>query len=630
VGARVQDTVPDLWPAIEPLYRRALAGETVQDAELSGVGAQTSIPVRHWLVSYYPVRVEGEVIGVGVIVNDITDRRLAERALSVRNDLYNMLSRTSRAASWARSSQELYRDVCRIAVETGQFRFAWIGVPDGDRLAVVTWAGNHGGYLDDLVVSLNRDDPRSQGPSARTAMTGHAYITNDFLASPMTAPWHASARRAGIASSATFPLKERGQVVAVLTLYATVPGFFTEDLVATLDEITPAVSSALDAFVQQQDRMRDEADLRLRDRAIQAVSQGIVIVDPTLPDRPIVFASPGFEQLTGYEAAEVLGRNCRFLQGPETDPAAVAAIRRVVAEGRGCTTELLNYRKDGTPFWNELTISPVRAPDGGLTHLVGVQTDVTERHRLEEHFRQAQKMEAVGQLAGGVAHDFNNLLTVINGSAALLLTMPGIDDEMRELLGEIAEAGTRAGTLTRQLLAFSRRQVLAPTIVNLNDVVIDTEKMLRRLISENVALSTRLDASLGHTRADPSQLAQILLNLAVNSRDAMPSGGAITIATGNVELLTGQHPDLGEIDPGSYVTLTVTDTGIGMDEATRRRMFEPFFTTKGIGEGTGLGLATVHGIVKQSRGHISVSSAVGRGTSITIYLPTIASPVTSG
>jgi two-component system cell cycle sensor histidine kinase/response regulator CckA len=366
-----------------------------------------------------------------------------------------------------------------------------------------------------------------------------------------------------------------------------------------------------------------EAELRLRDRALLAVSEGILITDPRQPDNPIVFASPGFERLTGYAASEVVGLNCRFLQGKDTNPDTVAEIRSAIRAARPCSVELLNYRKDGSPFWIALSISPVRDNEGEVTHFVGVQTDVTDRKRIEEQLRQAQKMEAVGQLAGGVAHDFNNLLTVINGYGEMLLNQLSNNDSLREAVSEMTKAGERAAALTRQLLAFSRKQVLAPSVLDLNSVVIDLEKMLRRIIGEDIRLTTKLQSPLDPVKVDRGQMEQVILNLVVNARDAMPKGGQLLLQTRNVYLSEEYTRDHPYTRPGHYVVFAVSDTGHGMTPEVKAHIFEPFFTTKGPGVGTGLGLATVYGIVKQSGGSIEVISGPGAGTTFEIYLPRV-------
>jgi PAS domain S-box-containing protein len=372
------------------------------------------------------------------------------------------------------------------------------------------------------------------------------------------------------------------------------------------------------------DRKRAEEDLRLRDRAIRAVAQGIMITDPNQRDNPVIYSSPGFQRLTGYTAEEVVGHNCRFLQGKDTDPAAVAQVRVAIHAGEPCTVELLNYRKDGTSFWNELSISPVRDETGRLTHFVGVQTDVSGRRSLEDQFRQAQKMDAIGRLAGGVAHDFNNLLTVINGYSEVLLGNLPTGDPTRDLIQEIHGAGERASGLTRQLLAFSRKAILEPRVLDLGGVVANVERMLRRILGEDIQLAFETDRDVGMVNVDPSQIEQVILNLVVNARDAMPQGGRLTIEIRNAELdATYAHLHL-DARPGRHVLLAVTDTGCGMDAATIARIFEPFFTTKGE-HGTGLGLATVHGIVKQSGGHVAVYSEVGHGTTFKVYLPRVES-----
>jgi PAS domain S-box-containing protein len=277
----------------------------------------------------------------------------------------------------------------------------------------------------------------------------------------------------------------------------------------------------------------------------------------------------------------------------------------------------------GQERWLQTVKRAIAAVDGTANHVLGVATDITERKGLEIQVFQTQKLEAIGQLAGGVAHDFNNLLTVILGRCALLLLRLSPDASPRRDIDLIQKTAERAAALTRQLLAFSRKQILEPKVLDLNAVVPGIATMLQRLIGEDIELVYRPGAELGRVKADPGQLEQVIMNLAVNARDAMPDGGRITVETGNVEL--GEHyarQHVG-VQPGRYVMLAVSDTGIGMDVATQARIFEPFFTTKAPGKGTGLGLSTVYGIVKQSGGNIWVYSEAGRGTTFKVYLPRV-------
>ncbi len=271
----------------------------------------------------------------------------------------------------------------------------------------------------------------------------------------------------------------------------------------------------------------------------------------------------------------------------------------------------------------EIRTSPIRDSSGKIVSGIEIVRDVTNRKRLEDQFRQAQKMEAVGTLTGGIAHDFNNLLTAVTGYSEILLARMGPDDPMCRDVLEIKKAGDRASALTRQLLAFSRKQILKPKVLNLNDVISNIETMLLRLIGEDMSFSTILEKRPWNVRVDPGQIEQVIMNLVVNSKDAMPEGGTLVIRTANAELgeeCVHEHP---YVKPGRYVMMEVSDTGCGMDKETQAHVFEPFYTTKESGKGTGLGLSTVYGIVKQSRGYIWVVSEPGQGTRFQVYLPQV-------
>jgi PAS domain S-box-containing protein len=337
-----------------------------------------------------------------------------------------------------------------------------------------------------------------------------------------------------------------------------------------------------------------------------------------------VLANEAVAEFYGTSVDSVLGkRDADFNPKQEEVEKYLRDDRDVMASERATfvSEEPATNARTGEIHWFQTVKVPLLSLDGSTRQLLGVATDVTERKHLEDQFRQAHKMEAVGRLAGGVAHDFNNVLTIIRAQTEFLLAdLPG-DDPRRQDVQEIQDAADRATAFTRQLLAFSRRQLLQPEVLDLNGVVGGMEMMVRRLVGEDVVLLTKFHPDLPRISADPGQLQQVVLNLAVNARDAMPRGGTLLIETALVELdehYPRQHPTA---KPGVHVVLAVTDTGCGMDPATRSRVFEPFFTTKEAGKGTGLGLSTVYGIVKQSGGHIWVYSEVGRGTTFKLYFP---------
>jgi PAS domain S-box-containing protein len=379
------------------------------------------------------------------------------------------------------------------------------------------------------------------------------------------------------------------------------------------------------------ERVRQESELRQLSAAVEQSPAAIVITDTR---SRIEYVNRAFTLQTGWTREEVIGRNPSLLKSGHHPPEFYAALYAALARGDEYHAEMLNRRKDGTLFWERAAMSPIRDPRGRITHYLAVKEDITQRReseaalrRTQEQLAQSQKLEAVGRLAGGIAHDFNNLLGVIIGHGELAEASFARHPDARRRLQQILDAARRAAGLTRQLLAFSRRQVLEPRVLDLNAVVAETGDLLRRLIGEDVSLVSELDPALGRVRVDPGQLSQILVNLAVNARDAMPRGGTLRVVTSNADVDEAFASAHEPIRPGRYVQLVVADTGVGMDEAVRSRAFEPFFTTKPEGEGSGLGLSTVYGIVKQSGGYVWLDSAPGRGATITIHLPRVDAPL---
>jgi two-component system cell cycle sensor histidine kinase/response regulator CckA len=385
-----------------------------------------------------------------------------------------------------------------------------------------------------------------------------------------------------------------------------------------------------DTIVRYEGTFEDITDRKvLEDQLCQAqqkyqdiVENAIVgIFQSTLEGR-YLSVNPAMSSMLGYDSPQDLRASITdSSKQVYVDHKCRDDFKRLVAEQSVVKNfECQVYRKDGTKMWVSMNVRAI-SNNGVLVGYEGMNEDITQRKLLEEQLRQAQKMEAVGQLAGGVAHDFNNTLSVIIGYSDLLQMNLPAEDSSHEYALEIAKAGRRAAALTRQLLAFSRKQVIRPVVLDLNTATSELEKILRRLIGEDIEVTFKRSAGLGRVKIDPGQVEQVLMNLAANSRDAMPQGGKLCIETANVELDEAYARQNLYVTPGSYVMLSVSDNGCGMDAETQLHIFEPFFTTKEPGKGTGLGLATVYGIAKQNAGYIMVGSELGRGTTFKLYLP---------
>ena len=400
-----------------------------------------------------------------------------------------------------------------------------------------------------------------------------------------------------------------------------------------LSRLGPTLERALQEANEHARRCSAEKALQESARKFEALFEsspdGIVLVDASGEIRLSNFR---VSELFGYDRADLIGTHLEDLMPDRLRKALLGHwehhASQLTRSSMSDNRDLIGLRNNGTEFPLEINLSPLIEDDTHLT--IVVIRDVTEKRRAEEELRvstdqlrQAQKMEAIGRLAGGVARDFNNILMVIMGHIDLIAMQLGADSPLSEDAEGIKDAAKRAAALTRQLLAFSRKQVLQPMVLNLNDIVTNLEKMLRRLIGEDIHLETHRDPQLDYIRADAGQMEQVIMNLAVNARDAMPGGGSLTIRTENIDLPEGFTCVYGDTEPGSYVRLAVSDTGCGMDPEIMAHIFEPFFTTKGLEKGTGLGLSTVFGIVNQSGGHIQVRSTPEQGTTFEIYLPKI-------
>ncbi len=400
-----------------------------------------------------------------------------------------------------------------------------------------------------------------------------------------------------------------------------------------LDRLVPAVHRAIKEAETRRTRKLAEQALLQREQTLRENEErtNFALAAARMGVWEIEFArnrmtwSGTMAPVFGLTPAHAPRTSADFFQliHPDDRPAAEASIERAIAGEPDCVVEFRAIWPDGSAHWVHGRAQASYDAGGRPLRLLGIAMDIDERKSLEEQLRQAQKLEAIGQLAGGVAHDFNNVLTVILGFSELLIDRLPPDDPGRADLLEIKKAGARAAGLTRQLLAFSRKQILQPKVLDVNALIGSMEPMLRQLIAAHVDLTFSLTARAALIKMDPTQLEQILVNLAVNAADAMPRGGKLSIETTNVTLDERHQQWHLPVRPGDYAVLAVSDTGVGMDEATSRRIFEPFFTTKEIGKGTGLGLATVYGIVKQSAGDICVDSQPGRGTTFTIYLPQV-------
>ena len=463
----------------------------------------------------------------------------------------------------------------------------------------------------------------SVGSCGTAAYRGETVIVADIASDPLWVDYRDVALRHGLRSCWSVPILARQddrntnrkqRVLGTFALYRSEPATpSARDL-----EVVGQAAHLAGVAIQ---RERDERALRESEERFRRLVEVLPVAILINSDDRIVYCNPACVRLFGASRPEdLLGRSpFDFIHPDDRDTvrARIAVFEQGIRPPGSMERKLM--RLDGKPVPTVVVASKIT--ERGSPAILVAMLDMTDQRRLEERLVQAQKMEAVGRLAGGVAHDFNNLLTIINGFSEILLAKLPEDDARREPASAIRDAGERAAGLTQQLLAFSRKAIIEPKVIDLNEVVGSISKMLSRLIGEGIMLTTRLYPQLYRVKVDRGQMEQALVNLALNGRDAMPDGGRLTIQTMNTSLQAEDAASRPERRPGNYVELSVSDTGAGMSDEVKARVFEPFFTTKGLGKGTGLGLATVHGIVEQSGGYVVIDSAPGRGTTFRIFLP---------
>jgi PAS domain S-box-containing protein len=581
----------------------ALAGYEVRQPRRDGTMltlALTALPLRS---------ADGRVAGILIAARDLTSELRVRKREAALAGLGHRLSAASSPL-----------EAARIIVGVAQELLGWdccsldLYSPESETLEAVLTMDTLGGRRVDVPHAYPSGPPGAM--TRRVLSDGSQLILRETPEDPNAEliPFGDGRRSASLMF---VPIRHGDRIAGVMSIQSYIPQAYDCSDLDLLETLADHCGGALE-------RLRVEAALRESQAQLaRTESFALVMTAHVSLDGRWLKVPPTLCTLLGTTEAALLGARVSAVTHPDHVAEDEAERRRLAAgEVRSSDLEIRLLRRDGRPVWVYLNRSVVQDAAGTPLYLLTYLRDVTDRRILEEQLRQAQKMEAVGQLAGGIAHDFNNLLTAIIGNGELLLREMEISDSRRLDLLEINRAAHRAATLTRQLLAFSRKQILQPRLLNLNQVVSELSTMLRRVIGEHVELRLDLDPRLGLVLADPGQMEQVITNLAVNGRDAMSSGGCLTIRTLTLDgsLVPHTGPDEGEL-LGPHVALSVSDTGVGMDDRTRARLFEPFFTTKELGRGTGLGLATVYGIVRQSGGHIRVHTRLNEGSTFTVYLP---------
>ena len=570
-------------------------------------------------VTASPLRdASGNIVAGIEVIRDISERKRAERQISKGLKILSALRKVDRNILRGANVRETLGVICETIVEMG-YRLCWVGMAEPDySVRVAAVRGVEEEALADAIIRWD-DTPQGCGPSGTVIKTGQTYLSQNLLEDSRLAPWKEKVLEWGLRSSVSVPFKsDEGAVLGVLHAYSDQENRFSTEDISDLETFAQQCAVAL-VSAKGIDDLRD-ANQRLTFH-INRMPLGYIVWDKEFR---VVEWNPAAERIFGWKPDEAMGKHpYGFIVPAEAQPNVVDVWSKLLEGDESSYSLNVNTRKDGETITCEWFNTPLRDASRSVSGVLSMVHDATEKTSLERQLRTAQRMEAIGTLAGGIAHDFNNALTGIVGFGEMLKLQLAGNERASSSIDEILRCAERASTLTRQLLTYARRQIIEPVNLNLNKVIIDLIKLVSTVAGEHIEIRTFPAKDLPAVRADVGQIEQVVMNLVLNARDAMPGGGQLLIETELVHLdaeYVRYHPYM---KIGSYVMLTISDTGIGMDQKTQERVFEPFFTTKGPDKGTGLGLAMVYGIVKQHDGFIHLYSEPGKGTTFKIYLPPV-------
>lgn len=558
----------------------------------------------------------GKVAHYVAIKEDTTAERAAEDRIRYLNRIYSMLSAINQTIVRDQDPNEVFADACKIAVEKGGFRLAWIATMDKQSKAmmIAAHAGTGENFLEHISKMLSSDASLA-GPLKKALHTGARMVCNDIGADHSGEHWQMEALQLGFRAAVSLPILASGNVVGSLNLCASEAGLFTDQEMRLLTEIAADLGRSVEIHEREKVRREAETALKLSDFSVQHASVATIWI---ASDARILRVNNAVTKLLGYSEAELLSLAITDLE-PDFNAERWPAHWQELREKRRMSFETWQRHKSGRLIPVQIDLNWFEFE--GREYNFGFVHDITATRELEQQFRQAQKMEAVGQLASGVAHDFNNILASVLLYLGLLQEDPSMDPIIGVSLKELEMDVRRGTSLVQQLLTFSRQKAMEPKVLDLRDLLQGLAKMLHRLLGEHIDIVVDGPDGLPLVKADPGMIEQVVINLSVNARDAMPKGGLLSLRLDAVEIGAKAASANPEAREGRFLRLRVADTGCGMTEATLHRLFEPFFTTKGLGKGTGLGLATVYGVVKQHEGWIDVQSAVGAGTTFSVFLP---------